>query len=73
MATNDRASFTFDRRVAANHRRARTLNTETGARIPLTLQAGDKVLFTSSAGTEIKIEGVDLLILVEADILAVVD
>ncbi len=49
------------------------VNTETGARIPLTLKPGDKVLFTSYAGTEIKIEGVDLLILDEADILAVVD
>jgi chaperonin GroES len=49
------------------------VNTDTGARIPLTLKPGDKVLFTSYAGTEIKVEGVDLLILDEADILAVVD
>lgn len=49
------------------------VNTDTGERIPMTLKTGDKVLFTSYAGTEIKIDGVDLLILDESDILAVVD
>lgn len=49
------------------------INTDTGERIPLTVKKGDRVIFTSYAGTEIKVEGVDLLILDEADILAVVD
>ena len=49
------------------------VNTETGERIPMTLKKGDKVLFTSYAGAEIKLDGVDLLILDEADILAIVE
>ncbi len=49
------------------------INTDTGERIPMTLKTGDKVLFTSYAGTEIKLDGMDLLILDEHDILAVVD
>jgi chaperonin GroES len=50
-----------------------TLNSETGARIPLTLRAGDKVLFTSYAGTEVKLDGDEYLIMSESDVLAVVD
>lgn len=49
------------------------LNTETGERIPLTLKKGDKVLFSSYAGTEVKIDKDTLLIMAEADILAVID
>lgn len=49
------------------------INEETGARIPVSVKEGDKILFTSYAGTEIKINNVDLLILDEDDILAVVD
>ena len=49
------------------------LNTETGERIPLTVQSGDRVLFTSYAGTEIKLDGVEMLILDESEVLAVVD
>lgn len=50
-----------------------TLNTETGARIPLSVKAGEKVIFSSYAGTEVKIEGQDLIIMSEDDILAVID
>ena len=49
------------------------LNTETGERIPLTVKKGDKVIFTSYAGTEIKISGDEVLIMSEDDILAIVD
>lgn len=49
------------------------LNTETGERIPLSLKKGDKVLFSSYAGTEVKIDKDTLLIMAEADILAVID
>jgi len=49
------------------------LNTDTGARIPLTVKKGDRVIFTSYAGTEIKLEGDDLLIMGEEDVLAVID
>lgn len=49
------------------------LNTETGARIPLTVKKGDKVIFTSYAGTEVKLDGEELLIMSEDDILAVIE
>lgn len=49
------------------------VNEETGERIPVAVKEGDKVLFTSYAGTELKLNGVDVLILDEEDILAIVD
>ncbi|QYO64334.1 co-chaperone GroES [Leptolyngbya sp. 7M] len=49
------------------------LNTETGERIPLTVKKGDRVIFSSYAGTEVKLEGTELLIMSEDDILAVID
>lgn len=49
------------------------LNTETGERIPLSVRKGDKVIFSSYAGTEIKLDGQDLLIMSEDEILAVID
>ena len=44
-----------------------------GKRAPFQVQVGDRVIFSSYAGTEIKIEGEDYLILGEDDILAVID
>lgn len=44
---------------------------ESGKLTPLDVKAGDRVLFGKWSGTEIKIEGEDLLILKEADILGV--
>jgi chaperonin GroES len=44
---------------------------EKGTRQPMELKVGDKVLFAKYSGTEIKIEGVEYLILAERDILAV--
>src|ERR1051325_11914851 len=41
------------------------LNTETGARIPLTVKKGDRVIFSSYSGTEVKLDGADLLIMSE--------
>lgn len=49
------------------------LNTDTGERIPLTVKKGDKVIFSSYAGTEIKFNDEELLIMSEDDILAVID
>ncbi len=48
------------------------LRDETGKITPLDVKAGDRVLFGKWSGTEIKIEGEDLLILKEADILGVI-
>jgi chaperonin GroES len=49
------------------------INTDTGERIPLTVKKGDRVIFSSYAGTEIKLEGDEVLIMSESDILAVVE
>jgi chaperonin GroES len=42
-----------------------------GNRQPMELKAGDKVLFAKYSGTEVKIDGVEYLIMAERDILAV--
>lgn len=49
------------------------VNTDTGSRTPLSVKAGDKVIFTSYAGTEIKLGDEELLIMSEDDVLAVID
>lgn len=46
---------------------------EDGSRRPLDLKAGDRVLFGKYAGTDIKIDGQELLIMREDDILAVIE
>ncbi|MFO0815663.1 MAG: co-chaperone GroES [Gemmatales bacterium] len=43
-----------------------------GSRQQFAVREGDKVLFSSWAGNEVKIEGEDLLIMTEDDLLAVV-
>ncbi len=43
---------------------------EKGERIPVYVKVGDKVVFTSYAGTEIKVDGEEYLIMREEDILA---
>jgi len=44
-----------------------------GKRIPLDLKVGDTVLYAKYSGTEIKLDSKKLLILREADILAIVE
>jgi chaperonin GroES len=44
---------------------------DSGELIPLAVKAGDKVLFGKWSGTEVKIDGEDLLIMKESDILGV--
>ena len=39
---------------------------------PMTVKAGDTVLYSRFAGTDIQLEGADLLIMRESDILAVI-
>lgn len=43
-----------------------------GTRQPMEVKVGDKVLFAKYSGTEVKIDGVEYLILAERDILAVI-
>lgn len=42
-----------------------------GERIPLEVKEGDKIIFSKYAGTEVKFEGRELLIMRESDILAI--
>ena len=46
---------------------------ESGKLIPIDLKPGDRILFGKWSGTEIKIEGEDLLIMKESDVMGVVD
>jgi len=46
---------------------------ENGKLIPLDVKAGDRILFGKWSGTEVKIDGDDLLIMKESDVLGVVD
>jgi chaperonin GroES len=41
--------------------------------IPMTLKVGDRVFFTKWGGTEVKIDGEELLIMKESDILAIIE
>ena len=45
---------------------------ENGTVTPLEVKAGDRVLFGKWSGTEVKIDGEDLLIMKESDILGVI-
>ena len=46
---------------------------ETGALVALEVKAGDRVLFGKWSGTEVKIDGEELLIMKESDILGIID
>ena len=46
---------------------------ESGKLTPLDVKAGDRVLFGKWSGTEVKIDGEDLLIMKESDILGIVE
>ena len=46
---------------------------ETGALVALEVRAGDRVLFGKWSGTEVRIDGEDLLIMKESDIMGVLD
>jgi chaperonin GroES len=46
---------------------------ESGKLVPIDVKTGDKVLFGKWSGTEVKIEGQELLIMKESDIMGVID
>ncbi len=46
---------------------------ESGKIVPLDLKAGDRVLFGKWSGTEVKIDGQELLIMKESDIMGVLE
>ena len=45
---------------------------ETGAIVALDVKAGDRVLFGKWSGTEVKIDGHDLIIMKESDIMGII-
>ena len=46
---------------------------ENGKRIPVDVAVGDVVLFTQWAGNEIKLDGKDLLVLKESDVIGIIE
>ena len=44
-----------------------------GARVPMTVKIGDKVLYSKYSPQEVKIDGTEYLIIGEEDILAIID
>ena len=46
---------------------------ESGKLVPLDVKAGDRILFGKWSGTEVKIDGEELLIMKESDIMGVIE
>ena len=46
---------------------------ESGKLVPLDVKAGDRILFGKWSGTEIKLDGEDLLIMKESDVMGVIE
>ena len=46
---------------------------ESGKVVPLDVKAGDRVLFGKWSGTEVKVDGEDLLIMKESDIMGIIE
>ncbi len=49
------------------------LNKETGEYMPFTVKKGDRIIFSSYSGTEVKIGDEEMLILSEDDVLGVIE
>ena len=47
--------------------------TEDGKVIPMTVKKGNKILYGKYSGTEISIDGVEMLIMRESDVLAIIE
>ena len=47
--------------------------TDEGKRLPLAVKEGDRILFGKYSGSEVKIDGVEYLIMKEEDILGILD
>ena len=46
---------------------------ETGKLVPLDVKAGDRILFGKWSGTEVKLDGQELLIMKESDIMGIIE
>ena len=49
------------------------IKTEDGKITPLDVKAGDRILFGKWSGTEVRVDGEDLLIMKESDILGIIE
>ena len=47
--------------------------TEDGKVLPLDVKAGDRILFGKWSGTEIKLDGEELIIMKESDVMGIID
>ena len=52
---------------------ASILNKDKGTYVPFTVKKGDSIIFSSYAGTEVKIDGEPYLIMTEEEILGIVE
>jgi len=46
---------------------------ETGKLVPLDVKSGDRILFGKWSGTEVKLDGEELLIMKESDIMGIIE
>lgn len=46
---------------------------ENGKRVPFQVKVGDKIIFTSYAGSEIKVDGEEMMIMSEEDVLGIIE
>ena len=46
---------------------------DSGKRVDMELKSGDRILFGKWSGTEVKVDGEDLIIMKESDVLGIVD
>ncbi len=46
---------------------------DSGKRVEMELKAGDRILFGKWSGSEVKVDGEDLIIMKESDVLGIVD
>jgi chaperonin GroES len=46
---------------------------ETGKLVPLDVKAGDRILFGKWSGTEVKMDGEELLIMKESDVMGIIE
>ena len=49
------------------------LNKETGKYMPFSVKKGDRIIFSSYAGTEVKLGDEEMLILTEDDVLGIIE
>ena len=72
MVTSNPSPAYVGRVAAAFNNNGSGVRGEDGKITPLDVKAGDRILFGKWSGTEVKLDGEDLLIMKESDILGIV-